>query len=103
MRLSDAIKLRRGDTVIFYPWGPPLGVRKRYGRDTEIAEGTVFEVTPAGNIYVVLDNHIAMWTSCKQVFSFSLARRWPDGQVMNDWVQLKENGEDNAAKPRARA
>ena len=64
---------------------------------------TVFEVTPSGNIYVVLDDETGMWTSCKQVTSFSLARRWPDGQVMNDWVQLKESGEDKAAKPRARA
>jgi hypothetical protein len=68
-----------------------MAFRKRYGRDREMAKGTVFEVTPAGNIGVVLDNDTAMWTSCKQVISFSLARRWPDGQLMNDWVQLKAN------------
>jgi hypothetical protein len=93
MRLSDALRLRRGDTVIFYPCGPPVGSgMKRHGRDKETARGSVFEVTPGGKIYVLLESGGGTWTSFKQVFSFSLARRWPDGEVMPDWVQLRVNG-----------
>jgi translation initiation factor IF-1 len=91
MRLSDAIKLRQGDTVTFYPWGPPVAHSpKRYGRDRETAEGSVLDVTPAGRILVELNsNGKVVWTTYQQVISFCLARRWPDGDLMNSWVELK--------------
>jgi tetratricopeptide (TPR) repeat protein len=89
---AKAQKLRPGDTLTFYrPWGQLVSSEDRNVGSAKVGIGTVVYVTSTGDILITRHDSIAdVWTKYEDVIWVDYARRWPDGDVMNTWVRLKQ-------------
>ena len=91
-RVESTQKLRPGDSLTFYCRSQQgSSVEDRNAGNVKVGRGTVAYVTFMGKILVTLDHQgTYVWATYEDVIWIDYARRWPDGEIMNSWVRLKE-------------